>query len=68
MELYDLAADPWEQHDLADEPALADVRAELVERLTRWQLDTADPLLDGPVPPAGEAAPGRPGGRPRRPG
>ncbi|MBO0890832.1 MAG: sulfatase [Acidothermales bacterium] len=50
VELYDLADDPSEEHDRADDPALASVRDDLVERLTRWQLDTADPLLDGPVP------------------
>jgi arylsulfatase A-like enzyme len=51
VKLHNLAVDPWEQHNLADDPALAAVRADLTERLTRWQRDTGDPLLDGPVPP-----------------
>lgn len=51
VELYDLAADPWEQCNRADDPAFASVRANLLDRLTRWQLDTADPLVNGRVPP-----------------
>lgn len=50
-ELYDLTEDPWERRNLAGDASAASVQAELTERLTRWQLDTGDPLLDGPVPP-----------------
>ncbi len=49
MELYDLAADPWEQHDIADDPAAAAVRAELLARLGAWMRETGDPLLQGAV-------------------
>ncbi len=50
LELYDLAADPWEQHNLVDEPLLAELRGELAGRLVSWMRATGDPILDGPVP------------------
>jgi N-sulfoglucosamine sulfohydrolase len=50
VELYDLVMDPVEMRNLVDEPAHADVRAELDDRLYGWMRDTADPLLLGPVP------------------
>jgi arylsulfatase A-like enzyme len=50
VELYVLADDPWEQRNLADDETLAQVRADLLDRLTRWQLETGDPLLAGAVP------------------
>jgi arylsulfatase A-like enzyme len=49
VELYDLAADPWEQRDIAGEPAAAGVRRGLLARLGAWMRDTADPLLAGAV-------------------
>jgi len=49
MELYDLAADPWEQHDCADDPAYATVRTDLLAQLGAWMRDTGDPLLKGAV-------------------
>jgi arylsulfatase A-like enzyme len=53
-ELYDLVLDPEEGQNLAGDEACEHVRAELAERLERHMRDTADPLLDGPVPaPAG---------------
>ena len=51
-ELYDLEADPWEQTNLAADPAWAAVREELRTRLLAWMTDTADPLLRGPIPDA----------------
>jgi arylsulfatase A-like enzyme len=53
-QLFDLAVDPMEGTNLADDESAALVRDELRERLDRWMADTDDPLLDGPVaPPAG---------------
>jgi arylsulfatase A-like enzyme len=49
IELYDLAADPWEQHNLADTPDVDAIQADLRQRLLRWMTETDDPLLRGPV-------------------
>jgi arylsulfatase A-like enzyme len=49
-ELYDLAFDPSEAQNLAGDPAYADVRDELRDRLDEWMRTTGDPLLDGEVP------------------
>lgn len=54
VQLYDLTFDPQERHNVAGEPAYADVRLEMESRLERWMRETHDPLLDGPlVVPAG---------------
>jgi arylsulfatase A-like enzyme len=53
-QLYDLAFDPNEAANLADDPACAEIRNELAGRLGSWMQDTHDPLLDGdPSPPVG---------------
>ena len=49
LELYDLTTDPNEQANLANHPAHAATRADLLARLQTWMRDTADPLLAGPV-------------------
>ena len=49
-QLYDLNTDPDEQHNLADDPAYADIHDDLKDRLLIWMKHTNDPLLDGPVP------------------
>ena len=36
---------------MADDPAYAEVRAELAERLDAWMRETDDPLLHGDVEP-----------------
>lgn len=48
-ELYDLAFDPHETHNLAGHPDLAEVQGDLSRRLKRWMSETEDPLLYGPV-------------------
>jgi N-sulfoglucosamine sulfohydrolase len=55
-QLYDLVLDPSEGHNLAREPASAEVLATLRARLEEWMRNTEDPLLDGPVPPPPGAA------------
>ncbi|MGH3748656.1 MAG: sulfatase-like hydrolase/transferase, partial [Micromonosporaceae bacterium] len=49
VELYDLTADPHETTNLAGEPSLAEVEADLARRLREWQISTHDPVLEGPV-------------------
>jgi hypothetical protein len=51
VELFDLAEDPHERTNLADEPGCAAVRAELLAQLHAWMRETDDPLLDGAVTP-----------------
>jgi N-sulfoglucosamine sulfohydrolase len=53
-ELYDLRFDPVEAANLVDRRP--DVREQLAQRLEAWMRETADPLLDGPVPPPPGAA------------
>jgi len=49
-ELYDLAADPHEQHNLIGQHGFADLAERLEARLLDWMAATGDPLLAGPVP------------------
>jgi arylsulfatase A-like enzyme len=49
VELYDLEADPLEEHNLAGSPSLKAVEEELSAELWRWMRETTDPLLNGPV-------------------
>lgn len=49
-ELYDLAADPDEQQNVADDPAYADMLLIYRARLDAWMEETHDPLLAGHVP------------------
>jgi arylsulfatase A-like enzyme len=50
VELYDLDADPLEQHNIAGTPMTASIEKELSSRLWAWMRETDDPLLNGPVP------------------
>lgn len=50
FELYDLAVDPDEQHDIYRRDDSRQVGADLRRRLRTWMEDTGDPLLEGPVP------------------
>lgn len=49
-QLYDLIFDPNEAHNLAGDPSMAKIRADMRSRLERWMRATGDPLLHGPVP------------------
>jgi N-sulfoglucosamine sulfohydrolase len=50
LELYDLLADPIEMRNLAYDEVFSDVLDGLSAQLDAWMAQTADPLLDGPVP------------------
>ena len=41
--------DPHETHNVAADPACADVLEEMRQRLQKWREETGDPLLSGPV-------------------
>ncbi|MBS1814362.1 MAG: sulfatase-like hydrolase/transferase [Acidobacteria bacterium] len=43
-QVFDLENDPWEMHDLVDDPAYAEVKAELVATLKRKQKELGDPM------------------------
>jgi len=43
-ELYDLAADPNEMNNLADDPAFSGKKKDLIERLHAWRKQTRDPV------------------------
>ncbi len=49
-QLYDLAFDPNETHNLAGAPSMTPALEEMRSRLDRWMRETDDPLLQGPVP------------------
>ncbi len=42
-ELYDLQEDPWEAHNLAEDPAHAQTPERMIEKLHRWQRQSSDP-------------------------
>jgi N-sulfoglucosamine sulfohydrolase len=50
VELYDLQQDPEELANLAGNAETAVLEQEMVNLLVDWMQDTADPLLQGPVP------------------
>jgi arylsulfatase A-like enzyme len=50
VELFDLTNDPWEQKDVAANPAYASVLADLRSRLRKHLEQTGDPLLRGAIP------------------
>ena len=54
--LFDLVLDPFEMHNLAAEPALAETLADLRGRLERWMRQTGDPLAEAAAVPAPEGA------------
>lgn len=52
-ELYDLARDPLETHNLIEHPDYQAVATALREKVAAWMHETNDPLLNGPVPGTG---------------
>ncbi|HEX9561932.1 MAG TPA: sulfatase [Candidatus Dormibacteraeota bacterium] len=49
VELYDLEADPLEEHNLAGSPNVRSLEEELSAELWKWMQATDDPLLNGPI-------------------
>jgi N-sulfoglucosamine sulfohydrolase len=44
VQLYDLEKDPWEFHDLSNDPKYTKVKERLLKELFKWQKETNDPL------------------------
>jgi N-sulfoglucosamine sulfohydrolase len=66
--LYDLVFDPQETRNVAGDPKLFPLLADMRAKLERWMRDTGDPLLDGPVPlPPGAVANDPDGASPSEP-
>ncbi|MFO7871239.1 MAG: sulfatase [Kiritimatiellia bacterium] len=53
--LYDTILDPHETGNLAGKPEAEEVLADMQKRMARWQEETDDPILKGPLPAAPEA-------------
>lgn len=47
-ELYDVKADPWELHNLANDPKYAGTKKILRDKLEAWRQETADPRIANP--------------------
>ena len=45
-ELYDAEADPWEMHNLAQEPEAAPILAEMRARMARWMERVGDVMIE----------------------
>ncbi|HVI99898.1 MAG TPA: sulfatase [Sphingomonas sp.] len=50
LELYDIVADPYELHNLADDPAHAQTLATLKARIGQWRIAQGEKLTDVPMP------------------
>ncbi len=50
FELYDLEADPWEFHNLAGTPEVAEAERRMKDALLTWRRETDDPFLDPDLP------------------
>lgn len=48
-QLFDLALDPQERCNVIDQSTMTKVLDDMRSRLARWQKQTGDPLLDGPL-------------------
>ena len=42
--MFDIENDPWEIHDLSNDPAFAQVKADLMQQLKRLQQELGDKL------------------------
>ncbi|RRA48168.1 sulfatase-like hydrolase/transferase [Acidipila sp. EB88] len=50
-QVFDLEKDPWEMHDVVDDPAYAEVKTELIATLKKTQRDLGDTMdIDHPQP------------------
>jgi arylsulfatase A-like enzyme len=48
-QLFEIEKDPWEMHDLSNDPAFASVKDDMISRLKKMQHDLGDPIsLDNP--------------------
>jgi choline-sulfatase len=45
VQIFDLARDPWETHDVSDDPPYAPVKKDLMARLKQHQKELGDPLV-----------------------
>ena len=49
FQVFDLEKDPWEMHDLVDDPAYAEVKSSLIAKLKQKQKELGDPMdIDHP--------------------
>ncbi len=48
-QLYDLKHDPYERHNLIDEPRVQEIRKKLEAELAAWQVKYHDPLVHGAI-------------------
>lgn len=44
LQLFDIEHDPWEIRDLADDPASAQIKKDMMARLVKMQNQLGDPL------------------------
>ena len=49
-ELYDMKADPWQLKNLADDPAYAEIKADLKRRMEHYLQESGDPRVRGRSP------------------
>ena len=49
-QVFDLSQDPWEMHDLVDDPKYRQIKRELMERLLAKQKELGDPMVVAAAP------------------
>ncbi len=45
-QLFDMQSDPWERHNLADDPAALEVKRQLQQRLEEYRRELGDPVTE----------------------